>query len=177
MLKDFLDSLSNSIEEQKQDIYDIEQINKIVYNYLELCKLYNENYDLISFLQDAHYFNEQDKFNDMIKNIEVSILKKDYERATLFINSYYIFNIVLNQLRQHRKFRNSYLLASDSELEKYQSEYKLKFVFGNISIYDLEIRVQEMIKFLIDNGDNRKEINKRNLFLSVYKYCKIKENS
>ena len=177
MLKDFLDNLSNSIEEQKQDIYDIEQINKIVYNYLELCKLYNENYDLISFLQDAHYFNEQDKFNDMIKNIEVSILKKDYERATLFINSYYIFNIVLNQLRQHRKFRNSYLLASESELEKYQSEYKLKFVFGNISIYDLEIRVQEMIKFLIDNGDNRKEINKRNLFLSVYKYCKIKENS
>ena len=177
MLKDFLDNLSNSIEEQEQDIYDIEQINKIVYNYLELCKLYNENYDLISFLQDAHYFNEQDKFNDMIKNIEVSILKKDYERATLFINSYYIFNIVLNQLRQHRKFRNGYLLASDSELEKYQSEFKMKFVFSNISIYDLEIRVQEIIKFLIDNGDSKKEINKRNLFLSVYKYCKIKENT
>jgi hypothetical protein len=69
------------------------------------------------------------------------------------------------------------LLASDSDLEKYQNEYKMKFVFSSISIYDLEIRVQEIIKFLIDNGDSKKEINKRNLFLSIYKYCKIKENS
>lgn len=165
----------------------------IFQKWMDLSK--NKEFSLYHYLEYMLLFDEIDIFDIMITDFKIEDINsrltidkvakierkgmKFDDAFILWLNAYYIKNILLNQLQYQKLSMNSYLAMTSFDFEKVNNkkEYKLVFVFGEIKLIDFEIEIQSIIKYLKEFGDTEEEIKKRNFGFSIYKYCKLREKN
>ena len=117
-----------------------------------------------------------DEFAKLFKMKFQVILSYDaiFEIIIFFLKTVDLMYKMFGNLKNTKDHNGKPMIVDDMELAQYKSKYKRTFFSPDYKVFDIELMFNNIIKTLLDSGDEKEYIQKRNAIYSTYMCLKIK---
>lgn len=96
------------------------------------------------------------------------------EITIFFMKTLDLMYKMFGNLKNTKDHNGKPMLVDDMELAQYKSKYKRTFFSPDYKVLDIELMLNNIAKTLLDSGDEKEYIEKRNAIYSTYMCLKIK---
>lgn len=162
------------------DVYTLKDFI-ILFDKYEIFDYIIEGIDIQKAKKIAIKINEKEKlfFYEFSKLFKMKYqLREQYdivlEITIFFMKTLDLMYKMFGNLKNTKDHNGKPMLVDDMELAQYRSKYKRTFFSPDYKVLDIELMLNNIAKTLLDSGDEKEYIKKRNAIYSTYMCLKIK---